>query len=112
MFGPPGGSALFDALLPSLLEQLGVPALPEPAYLAVPVAAPGLVGQYGPIALEAVGDDTVRFDGAAFGSPGPLTCDRLGGNTFATTGRPAGAMPFAVDGDLLYVGPFAFPRVG
>jgi len=112
MFGPPGGSALFDALLPALLEQLGVPALPEPGYDAEPVAARGLVGQYGPISLEAHGDDTVRFDAAAFGSPGPVTCGRLGGNTFAATGRPPGAMPIAVDGDLLYVGPFALARVG
>jgi CubicO group peptidase (beta-lactamase class C family) len=112
LFGPPGGSALFDALLPSLLVRLGVPALPEPAFAAEPVAAPGLVGQYGPIGLEALDDDTVRFDGAAFGSPGPVTCERLGGNTFATAGRPAGAMSVAVDGDLFYVGPFAVPRVG
>ena len=111
LFGPPGGSALLDALLPSLLAHLGVPPLPEPAYDAEPVAAPGLVGQYGPLALEAVDDDTVRFDGAPFGSPGPVTVERLGGNTFAPLGRPPGAMPVAVDGDLLYVGPFALPRV-
>ena len=32
LFGPPGGSALFDSLLPALLELLEVPALPAPAY--------------------------------------------------------------------------------
>ena len=58
-------------------------------------AAPGLAGRYGPIALEAVDDDTVRFDGGAFGSPGPVTCERRGGNTFTTAGRPPGAMPLA-----------------
>jgi CubicO group peptidase (beta-lactamase class C family) len=111
MFGPPGGSALMDALLPSLLEHLGVPPLPEPSYDDEPVGPADLAGRYGPIGLEAVGADTVRFDGSVFGSPGPVTGDRLGGNTFAPVGRPPGAMPFAVDGDLLYVGPFAFPRV-
>ena len=32
LFGPPGGSALFDALLPKLLDVLEVPPLPGPAY--------------------------------------------------------------------------------
>ena len=32
LFGPPGGSALFDSLLPDMLELLEVPALGAPSY--------------------------------------------------------------------------------
>ncbi len=112
LFGPPGGTALFDVLLPRLLEALGVPAMPAPAYTRAPTPAPRLAGQYGPIGLEAVDQDTVRFDGAAFGSPGPVICTRLGGDTFTTVGSPPGSTRLSVDGDLLYLGPFAVPRVG
>ena len=107
-----GGSALFDALLPSLLEQLGVPALPEPAYVddaggrtgpgrAVRAGRPG-GGRRRHRPLRRCGVRLARV----------LTCERLGGNTFTTAAALPGAMPFAVDGDLLYVGPFALPARG
>ncbi len=38
-----------------------------------------------------------------------MRCRRLGGDTF-TTADPGG-MPFSVDADLLYLGPFAMPRM-
>lgn len=111
LFGPPGGSALFDDLLPRLLDELGVPPLGEPADVVDPTPATDLIGQYGPLVVEAIDDDALRFDGAAFGSPGAVTCARLRGNTFVPAGFPPGSTPIAVDRRLLYVGPFALPRV-
>ncbi len=110
LFGPPGGSALFDVLLPDLLELLGVPALPPPAYDAPPLPAPELAGAYGPVRLEALDDDRLLLHAQAFGAPDPLTFERLRGTTFDVAGRPPGSTPLAVDGDLLYLGPFALPR--
>ncbi len=109
LLGPPGGAALFDELLPTLLETLGVPALADPEYGASRPAAE-LAGQYGPLGLTPDGGDGLLLDAGAFGVPQPVACPRLGGDTFTTSAL--GGMPFAVDGDLLYLGPFAMPRTG
>ena len=111
LFGPPGGSALFDALLPALLEVLGVPPLPAPTYVAGPSPTTDLAGQFGPLTVEADGEDSVRLHAEAFGLPEPVGCERLGGNTFDVAGHPPGSTPFSIDDDLLYLGPFALPRM-
>lgn len=110
LFGPPGGSALFDALLPRLLDVLGIPALPEPTYTHAPRPAQALAGHFGPLTVEADGQDDLMVLAPAFGVTAPTRCTRLGGNTFAPSGNPPGSTPLAVDDDLLYLGPFAFPR--
>jgi CubicO group peptidase (beta-lactamase class C family) len=110
LFGPPGGSALFDALLPKLLDVLEVPPLPEPAYVSAPRTTAELSGRYGPLQVEAHGADDVLLHAQPFGEPRPLLCTRLGGNTFNVSGNPPGSTPFAFDGNLLYLGPFAIPR--
>jgi CubicO group peptidase (beta-lactamase class C family) len=110
LFGSPGGSALFDSLLPQLLDLLEVPALPAPAY-GDSTPADELAGSFGPLRVEALGPDTIQLHAEAFGLPTPATCERLGGNTFNVQGNPPGSTPISVDdGDLLYVGPFALPR--
>jgi hypothetical protein len=60
--------------------------------------------------LSAGTHETLVLDAAAFGQPEPLTLRRLGGDTFVVHGDPPGGMPIAVDGSLLYIGPFAMPR--
>ncbi len=109
LFGPPGGSALFDALLPELLETLDVPPLVEPRWSEGHAAA-DLVGTFGPFALEPGPDHALLLDAAAFGEPEKLVLRRQGGDTFAVSGDPLGGMSVAVDDDLLYIGPFAVPR--
>ena len=110
LFGPPGGSAVFDSVLPQLLELLDVPPLTEPAYDAAPRPTSELAGSYGPVTVDAGGPDGIQLHAQAFGQPRPVDCVRLGGNTFAMQGSPPGGMPVAFDDDLLYVGPFAVPR--
>jgi CubicO group peptidase (beta-lactamase class C family) len=110
LFGPPGGSAMFDALLPRLLEVLEVPPLAEPDYDAAPRATAELSGRYGPLEVEANGVDGVLLHAQALGQSRPVPCSRLGGNTFNAVGNPPGSTPIAFDGDLLYLGPFAMPR--
>ena len=110
LFGPPGGSAVFDDLLPRLLDLLEVPPLTEPRYDDEPQPAAALAGAYGPLSVEAAGPDRIRVDARAFGEGETVACTRLGGNTFSTAGRPPGSTPVAFDADLLYVGPFALPR--
>jgi hypothetical protein len=109
LFGPPGGSALFDALLGDVLESLGVPPLREP-HRPPGHALAALVGDYGPLTLRAGTHDTLVLDAAAFGQPEPLALERVGGDAFVVRGNPPGAIPVAVDDDLLYLGPFAMPR--
>lgn len=109
IFGPPGGSALFDALLPTLLDQLGVPPFGAFAGNAGRDLAM-LAGDFGPLRLSRGSADSLVLDATAFGEPEPLEFARLSGDTFARVGDPPGGMTIAVDGDLLYVGPFAFPR--
>jgi CubicO group peptidase (beta-lactamase class C family) len=111
LFGGPGGSALFDELLPTALEELGVPALTPPRYGPAHESAE-LAGAYGPATLSADGPDALQLDGPAFGLSERLRHVRLGGDTFVAEGDPLGAIRLAVDGDLLYIGPFALPRVG
>jgi len=110
LFGSAGGSALFDDLLPTLLERLGVPALPAPDLAGPVTPAQELAGTFGPVTLTAAADDTLVLGAHAFGEPEPLTMLRSGGNTFEVAGRRPGPMAIAVDGDLLYLGPFALPR--
>ena len=54
LFGPPGGSALFDSLLPDLLDLLEVPALGAPSY-GDSTPADELAGSFGPLIVEARG---------------------------------------------------------
>lgn len=107
--GPPGGSALFDAVLPEVLAQLGVPQLGEAAYAEGHDTAE-LAGSFGPVSLEADGPHALVLHAPAFGVDGPLRHRRRGGDTFEAAGNPLGGMPIAVEDDLLYVGPFALPR--
>ncbi|MET0998876.1 MAG: serine hydrolase domain-containing protein [Marmoricola sp.] len=112
LFGPPGGSALFDALLPQLLELLGVPQLADPVYDADARPTGELAGQFGPLVVQALDTDSIRLYAEAFGLPAPVTCERLGGNTFNVQGNPPGSTPLSFDDDLLYLGPFALARSG
>ena len=112
LFGPPGGSALFDALLPDLLEAVGVPALPYPDFRDTPRPAAELAGSYGPVTLTALSPDAVNLDAAALGLASPMLYVRWGGNTFIGQENLPGGMSVAVNDELLYVGPFAMPRTG
>jgi len=110
LFGPPGGSALFDALLPDLLELLEVPKLGPPTY-GDSTPADELAGSFGPLTVDARGPDLIELNAAPFGLAEPTLCERLGGDTFNVQGNPPGSTPLAFDaGDLIYVGPFALPR--
>ncbi len=60
-----------------------------------------LAGQFGPVAVEAEGTDTLRLHAQAFGLPEPVLCDRLGGNTFDVRSDPPGSTPLSLDEDLL-----------
>lgn len=109
LLGPPGGSAVFDAILPDLLEVLGVPPLRPPAH------SPGqdvarLAGRFGPLTLTARPPDGLDLDATAFGEQHEIQLARAWGNSFVRTDERPGGMTFAIDGDLLYVGPFALPR--
>ncbi|WP_377641815.1 serine hydrolase domain-containing protein [Oryzobacter terrae] len=110
LFGPPGGSALFDDLLPRLLTELGVPALGDAEDAGPPTPASELAGGYGPVTLRADGPDGLLLDAAAFGEPAPIPHHRLSGDTFVADGHPPGGMPIAVADGLLYLGPFAIAR--
>jgi hypothetical protein len=109
LFGPPGGSALFDGLLPDLLELLGVPPITDPSP-GTETPTSTLAGSFGPLVLEATGPAGLLLHAAAFGETQPVQLDRLAGDTFVVEGDPPGAVRVAIDGDLLYVGPFAIPR--
>ena len=111
LFGPPGGSALFDALLADVLDVLGVPPLGPPRRPAGRDDA-ALVGDYGPLTLRVGADGTLALDAVAFGEPDPLVLHRAGGDTFVVKGDPPGGMTIAVGDGLLYIGPFAVPRNG
>ena len=110
LFGPPGGSAVFDSLLPRLLELLEVPPLPAGEYAEEPTPVTELAGTFGPAVVEADGSDALRFQAEAFGMAQPVTYERLGGNSFNVLGSPPGSMPLSFDNGLLYLGPFALPR--
>jgi CubicO group peptidase (beta-lactamase class C family) len=111
LFGPPGGSALFDSLLPEALELLGVPPIGPAARPATGRPAEELAGTYGPVSLQAAGSDRLLIHAAALGHAEPLGHHRIGGDTFARDGEPPGGMLVAVQEDLLYLGPFALPRL-
>lgn len=109
LFGPPGGSALFDALLTDVLDLLEVPALGPPD------RGPGhaddeLVGSFGPLTLTLDPSGSFVLDAGAFGAPTPVALSRVGGDAFVAEGDPPGGLTIAVDDDLLYLGPFALPR--
>jgi CubicO group peptidase (beta-lactamase class C family) len=110
LLGPPGGSALFDTLLPEWLAALGVPALPAPTYPDPHRPVGDFVGSYGPFAIEQEDDDTLLLHATALGESHPVRHRRLGANTFARDGQPPGGMTLAFAADLLYLGPFAVPR--
>jgi CubicO group peptidase (beta-lactamase class C family) len=114
LFGPPGGSALFDAMLPHLLHMVGVPPLLEPPAEPAGRATADLAGRYGPVSLMADDPDTVLLDAAAFGAPGLVRYRRAGGERFVNEANVPGGIVIAVDtdrqGDLLYLGPFALRR--
>jgi CubicO group peptidase (beta-lactamase class C family) len=109
LFGGPGGAALFDWLLPTALELLDVPPLTPPERSAGSDAA-ALVGGYGPATLSERSDGMFVLDAAAFGEPAPVVLRRAGGDTFVAADAPTSGMEVAVDGGLLYVGPFVIPR--
>jgi CubicO group peptidase (beta-lactamase class C family) len=110
ILGPPGGSALFDTVLPELLTMLGVPELAPPEYADDGHAVVDLAGRYGPLVVEEKDHDSFLLHAAAFGEPEPIRHHRLGGDSFARDGRPPGGMTVAFDAGLLYLGPFAIPR--
>jgi hypothetical protein len=110
LFGPPGGSALFDAVLPELLDILQVPALPDPVLPGPRTPVDELAGGYGPVVLEAAGNDALLVGAQAFGEQEPMRFTRVGADTFAREGRPPGGMLIAVESGLLYLGPFAVAR--
>jgi CubicO group peptidase (beta-lactamase class C family) len=109
LFREPGGSALFDHLLPSLLEELGVPPLGT-AERGRSRPVDELVGSYGPVSIAATGADSIDLFAQAMGEELPLHLQRLGGDSFAPGGEPPGSMTIAVDDGLLYMGPFAVPK--
>jgi len=61
------------------------------------------------VSLQADGPDALLLEAAAFGLETPLRHTRLGADTFVAVGHPLGGTPIAVDGRLLYLGPFAVP---
>jgi CubicO group peptidase (beta-lactamase class C family) len=113
LFGPPGGSALFDDLLPDLLEHLDVPALTLPATDTAALATEQLAGRYGPMEVGAVTEDpeVLLADVSFLGEPEPVRFRRQDGSRFTVEGDPPGAMPIAFEDGLAYVGPFALPRL-
>ncbi len=112
LFGPPGGSALFDDLLPDLLARLGVPPLPGPPVVGTPRPTDTLAGRYGPMVVSTVigEDDLLEVDARFIGQATPVTYRRSGGDLFEVAGTPPGSTPLAFADDLAYVGPFALPR--
>ena len=119
LFGGPGGAALFDDLLPDLLDQLDVPPLEDPVAPPPRWSTVELAGHYGPVPVVAEDDESLRIGAQAFGS-GDVVLGRAWGDTYVVTERPHGAIPVAFDTDphatggpqWLYVGPFAVPRTG
>lgn len=113
LFGPPGGSALFDDLLPEVLDTLGVPPLAGPAVGATSRPTVALAGQYGPMAVTAVAgdEDLLEVDARFVGQRTPVTYRRHGGDLFDVAGAPPGSTPLSFDDDLAYLGPFALPRL-
>ena len=93
LFGPPGGSALFDDLLPDLLEHLDVPALTLPATDTAALATEELAGRYGPMEVGAVAEDpeVLLADVSFLGEPEPVRFRRQDGSRFTVEGDPPGA---------------------
>lgn len=110
LFGPPGGSAAFDRLLPEALEMLGVPQLREPISDDPPVDAAGLAGMYGPVEVESTGQGAVVLHAQALGEQAPIPYRSVGGNAFSPEVPRAGSLTIAFVGNLLYLGPMAFVR--
>jgi CubicO group peptidase (beta-lactamase class C family) len=115
LFSAPGGAALFDDVTDDALGELGIdvdslgPSAPPDPPLPVDL----LVGRYGPLEVRPLPGnvaDLLELDATAFGEPAPLRYQRDAGNRFVIPGRPAGSLPIAFDGDLLYLGPMAMPR--
>ena len=113
LFGPPGGSAVFDDLLADVLALLGVPELTEPLRLArgYPPLLPTLTGTTA---------DRPNRRGRRRSPPArrcgvrrtqyPSPIHRIGRRHPSPTDDPSGGMPIAIEDGLLYLGPFAVPR--
>ncbi|WP_129337087.1 serine hydrolase domain-containing protein [Cellulomonas endophytica] len=112
LLGPPGGSALFDELLPDLLGLLGVPPLPPPSLPGPGHPTEALAGQFGPLRVQAQDPDTFLLHAAAFGEGEPLLHHRLTADTFVRADGLPGGMALALEADRLSLGPFALPRTG
>ena len=108
LLGGSGGSALFDELLPRLLEALGVPPLGAAPDGRAPTP-PALAGAYGPVTIEADGE-ALRLAAPPMGIAPAVRHVRSHGDTFVAEGAPPGGMAIAFDDDLLYLGPFALQR--
>ncbi len=103
-----GGTAVFDALLPAWLEELGVP---QREAIEAPPGRPAeeLAGAYRPAHVEPRGADRLTLAAPAMGLAEPFPHVRLHGDTFGPEPPLPGGMAIAFD-DLLYLGPFAVPR--
>jgi len=117
LFGPPGGSALFDDLLDDLLDLLDVP-VPATADATAPQFAPDTrPGQYGPVTVSE-GTSGLLVDGRMLGGAAEHRLTAAYGDTWVVDGGPPGSIPLAFSGDegaevpaFLYLGPFAMPRL-
>ena len=65
--GPPRGSALYDAVLPNLLDALAFPPYEHPRRPSGREDA-ALTGTYGPFALSAGADHVLTLDATAVGA--------------------------------------------
>ena len=111
LFGPPGGSAVFDSVLPQLLELLEVPPLAEPEYDAAPRPTSERCRELW------TGDSRGRRAGRTSSCTPKRSVSHIRWTVcgWAATPSPCevlhrAACRVAFDDDLLYVGPFALPR--
>lgn len=113
LFGGAGGTALFDELLPTCTQALGVPAVEPPAGAGSPgPPVADLAGPYAFATVVTVDADHLTLTAPPLGVGVPLRFARRSESSFVTDPVLAGGMPIAFDGGLLYLGPFALPRTG
>ena len=109
----PGGSALFDVLLPDLLEVLDVPPLPPPSEaVETPHAAlpTDLAGRYGPLGVEALPSEPGRPDACSPTPPSSASrerCASCAGPAAASSspGEPPGELAAGLRGRPRLPGP-------